>query len=365
MKQFFEQISTFVKLHKLITVLGALVIIAVTTGAIMAFRTTPKPKTVAVVHKAVAKPKEPPKPTTKPSPLTGVPVAIELADRPITGVVIENHTDARPQSGLSQAGVVYEALAEGGITRFLAFFLDQRPATLGPVRSLRTYFVDWGLEFNSLIVHAGGNVDALDLVRPLGMKDLDGLVVGAPTFYRANDRYAPHNFYTTSDLLDAQEARYEYTKPSNFAPTPRKPDSPPPAGAPVPHPVIDINYSYNGYQVEYRYDPTSNDYARFLAGVPHVDRNTGAQIHVKNVVVEFMPTTFGTFTRIGEETVIMATPGNGQAIVFSDGNAISGTWSKTNHASRTQLLDASGAPIPLNAGNTWYSIVPTTKTVTY
>lgn len=324
----------------------------------------PKPVTVAPKHVTVKKAPAVTKPTIKVSPLTGLAVAPELANRPITGVVIENHPDARPQSGLSQAGVVYEALAEGGITRFLAFFLENRPATLGPVRSLRTYFVDWGLEFNSPIAHAGGNADALDLVRPLGLKDMDGLVIGAPTFYRVNDRYSPHNLYTNSDLLDAQEVRYNYSNPSNFTPSPRKADSPPAAGSSAPHPTININYSYSGYQVSYHYDPATNDYARFLADAPHVDRNTGAQIHVKNIVVEYMPTSYGT-TRIGEQTVIMGTPGSGGAIVFRDGTAITGTWSKTAHASRTQLTDASGAPIPLDAGNTWYSIVPNDRVVSY
>ncbi len=365
MKPAAQQVIAYIKAHKTIAALSLITTAAVVTGTVIAYRKPQKPVTVPPVHHVAKKAPTPPPPTTKASPLTGAMLAPELADRPITGVVIENHTDARPQSGLGQAGVVYEALAEGGITRFLAFFLEQRPPSFGPVRSLRTYFVDWGLEFNSPIAHAGGNADALDLVRPLNLKDMDGLVIGAPTFYRVNDRYAPHNLYTTSDLLDAQEARFNYTQPAQFTPTPRKPDSPPPSGAPIPHAVIKIDYSYNGYQVEYHYDPATNDYARFLAGAPHIDRNTGAQIHVKNLVVEYMPTTFGTTTRIGEETVIMGTPGSGQAIVFRDGTAITGTWSKTSHTSRTQLLDAAGTPIPLDIGNTWYSIVPTTKTVSY
>ena len=77
-----------------------------------------------------------------------------------------------------------------------------------------------------------------------------------------------------------------------------------------------------------------------------------------------MPTSYG-YTRINEQTVIMKTVGTGKAIVFRDGNAIEGTWSKSSHTARTELLDASGQAIPLNAGNTWYSIVPTDKVVGY
>lgn len=304
------------------------------------------------------------KPRTAPSPLTGVAVAPEVAAKPIVGVVIENlNPDARPQSGLSEAGVVYEALAEGGITRFLAFFLDNRPPSIGPVRSLRTYFVDWSLEFNSPVAHAGGNADALDQVGPLNLKDINALN-GGPSqyFFRTTDRYAPHNLYTTGAKLDGALAADGYTKPTSFAVSPRKIDAPTASPA---HGDINIDYSYNGYQVEYKYNQACNCYDRFLGGAPHVDRNSDKQIQVKNVVVEYMPTSYG-YTRLpGEQTVMMSTPGTGKAIVFRDGGAVEGTWGKSGHADRTKLLDAAGKEIPLNKGSTWYAIVPTTKTVTY
>lgn len=302
-----------------------------------------------------------PTPTPRLSLLTGLAVEPELADRPITSVIIENHPDARPQSGLSQAGIVYEALAEGGITRFQAFFQDQRPAVIGPVRSLRTYFVDWGLEYGAPVAHAGGNADAMDLVTPLKMKDINALTFASAGFYRMSDRFAPHNLYTSSDKLDALMSRLGFAKPSTFIPGPRKPDSP--SASPA-HPNIHINYSYNGYQVDYSYDQARNDYARSLAGTPHIDRTGGAQIHVKNVVVMYMPTSYG-YTRTQEQTVIMKTVGSGKAVVMRDGEAVSGTWSKASHAARTILTGDDGQEIPLNAGNTWYSVVPTGNTVSY
>lgn len=347
----------WIKRHKVLTIFGLLAIVAVIGGSAMAFGLFGKQSQTTVI-KVI---KKPAKPTTVASPLTGLKVAPKVAEQPITAVVIENHTDARPQSGLSQAGVVYEALAEGGITRFLAFFLDEKPREVGPIRSIRTYFVDWALEFNAPVAHVGGNIDALDIINPLGMKDMNEFAYG-PYFYRTTDRYAPHNMYSTFDKLWALEKKLGYDGKSDFTPTPRVTKETP-ATTPD-HPNIHINYSYNGYQVDYAYTAATNDYARSLAGQPHNDRNTGQQIHVKNVVVQYMPTSYGT-TRIGEQTVIMGTPGSGKAVVFRDGTAIEGTWSKPNHSTRTKFTDAQGNEIKLNPGNTWYSIVPVGNSVTY
>jgi hypothetical protein len=315
------------------------------TGLI-AFAVSQTPKTELIMMTPTTIPTPMPTPILKASALTGEMVEPTLAARAIRSIIIENHPDARPQSGLADAGVVYEALAEGGITRFQTFFLDKQPKTIGPVRSLRSYFVDWGLEYNSPVAHAGGNIDAIDLIVPLGLKSLNALSIGAPTFYRTSDRFAPHNLYTSSILMDNLLVKRNYNTPADFTISSRKADTP--ATAPT-NPNIHIDYSYN---------------ARSLAGSPHIDRNTGSQIHVKNIVVEFMPTSYG-FTRANEQKVIMGTVGEGKALVFRDGSVIEGTWSKTSHSARTILKDANGAEIPLNVGNTWYSIVPTEKKVTY
>jgi hypothetical protein len=309
-------------------------------------------------------PPEPPKPEVKTSLLTGVPLEGSLQDRPVTAVVIENHPAARPQSGLGEAGVVYEALAEGGITRFLSFFQETRPALLGPVRSLRTYFVSWTLEFDAAIAHVGGNADALDLVVPMQLKDMSQFSYPAH-FYRTRDRFSPHNMYTTSDLMDQLMVKLNNFRPPAAAPTPRKDDT---TDGGVNAGTIDLTYSFAGYAVQYRFDRGCNCYLRFMAGSPHIDRNTGQQIRVKNIVVEYMPTAFGV-TRIGEQTVRMGDSGlpigSNKAVVFRDGIAIEGTWNKPDHRARTKLLDASGKEIPLNRGNTWYSIIPIGKSATW
>ncbi len=344
---------------KWLALVAALIIVGGSIYAWTILRPAPEP-TTTTVNKMTPKPTPAP-PVKKASPLTGAMVETAIADRPVMGVVVENSPEARPQSGLSQAGVVYEANAEGGITRFEAFFLDSLPATIGPVRSLRTYFVDWALEFNSPIAHAGGNIDALDQIAPLGVKSLNALAIGAPSFYRTRDRRAPHNLYTSADLLSQLVTSKGYNKPATFTPSPRKADTP---NAAPPHPNVHIEYSYGGFQVDYKYDPATNDYARNLARTPHIDRVTGQQIRVKNIVVEYMPTNYG-ITRFGEQAVRMQTVGRGQGMVFRDGEAIPCTWIKESRTTRTKLIGADGKDIPLNAGNTWYSIVPVGKSVTY
>jgi hypothetical protein len=180
------------------------------------------------------------------------------------------------------------------------------------------------MEFNAPVAHAGGSSDALNLAASTGMKDLNALIIGAPTFYRTNDRVAPHNLYTSSSLLDSLLAKHGYNTPTTFSPSPRQADHP---TATPPHPNIHIDYSYNGYQVDYKYDPSTNDYARSLANQPHIDRNTGKQIHVKNIVVEMIS---ASVIDDGHGHMQLGTTGRGQGWVIRDGGAIPCTWVKDN-----------------------------------
>jgi hypothetical protein len=352
-----HQLFDWIKGHKLASAGIMVGLLIISAGVGMAAGLFGENNQAAVIN--VVK-KEPPKPTTVASPLTGVQVTPEQAESPVVASIIENHPDARPQSGLGQAGVVYEALAEGGITRFLALFLETKPAQIGPIRSIRTYFVDWALEFNTPIAHVGGNIDALDMIGPYKVKSMNQFY-NSTYYYRSSDRFAPHNVYTTADKLNAMLKAKGYDKPATFTPNARKKDSP---VNPAANTTITVNYSTTGYQAVYTYDAATNDYARTMAGKPHIDRNTNQQIRVKNIVVQYMPTSYGR-TRIGEIATRMATPGSGKIVVLRDGTAIEGTWSKASHTTRTKLLDAQGKEIPLNAGNTWYSIVPVGNSVTY
>ncbi|MEO5949287.1 MAG: DUF3048 domain-containing protein, partial [Candidatus Saccharimonas sp.] len=148
------------------------------------------------------------------SPLTGLEVADEaITKQAVTGIMIENSPDARPQSGLKDAGIIYEAVAEGGITRFLAIYQEAKPQLIGPVRSVRMYYVDWIAAYNASIAHIGGSAAALKEVRNGSYRDIDQFF-NAPYYWRATDRYAPHNVYTSFAKLDALNAAKGYTSSS-------------------------------------------------------------------------------------------------------------------------------------------------------
>jgi hypothetical protein len=141
---------------------------------------------------------DPALPRTEACPLNGSLKTQQAKDawskrRPLA-VMIENHEESRPQSGLSSADVVYEAVAEGGITRFMAVFLCPfNDIQVGPVRSARTYFLDWVSEYNSLYAHVGGAntpgpANALGQIIDYKILDLNQFGIGFPTFWRDYQR---------------------------------------------------------------------------------------------------------------------------------------------------------------------------------
>ncbi len=296
------------------------------------------------------------KPTTEPSRLTGLPVSPELNKRPITGVMIENSPDARPQSGLLQAGVVYEAIAEGGITRFLALYEEAQPNYIGPVRSVRPYYLDFALPFQASVAHVGGSPEALSQLRSLHVRDLDEFA-NAGAYQRITQRYAPHNVYTSSSKLDAIEKAKGFTK-SDFTSWPRKKDRP--AKIPTAK-TIDFAISGYYYSVHYAYDAKSNSYKRSEGGARHMDERSHKQLHPKVVIALVMPYSIesdGKHSQYG-------TTGSGIMYVFQDGKVQKGVWHKSSRSSQISFTDSTGKPILLNAGQTWISLVGARSDVSY
>jgi len=298
------------------------------------------------------------KPTAKYySPLSGVLVADEAATkRAVTAIMIENSPDARPQSGLAEADVVFEAVAEGGITRFIALYQSSRPSLVGPVRSLRPYYADWAAAFEPGVAHVGGSPEALTMIRSgnYGV-DLDQFFNGS-YFWRATDRAAPHNVYTNFDKLDALNASKKHTS-STFTFAPRinekavaKPDAS----------QININVSTGIFSVSYAYNAAKNTYDRKEGGVAHMDREKG-QISPKVVIA--LKTAIS-LSADGSHMSI-ATSGTGQAYIFQNGTVVEGTWSKANAKGQLFFKDKAGQEIKLDRGQTWITTVANDKSVTW
>ncbi len=303
----------------------------------------------------------PPKPTTVASSLTGLQVSPATNKLPITAVMIENSTQARPQSGLSQAGVVFEALAEGGITRFVALYQSNSASlNVGPVRSARPYFLSWMLGFDPAYAHVGGSPAALADISQWNVKDMDQFYNGS-YYQRITSRVAPHNVYTTLASLYSLEQKKGYTS-SNFSSWQRKPSQPlktPTASS------INLSLSGPAYNVSYSYSPSTNSYNRNDGGAPQIDANTNKQISPNVVIAIVVPESNGPLDSSGAYYSDYQTIGSGTAYIFQDGGVTIGQWSKSSNNSNIQFTSSNNAPIPLDPGQTWITAVTSTSAVSY
>lgn len=284
------------------------------------------------------------------SHLNGIEVTSKAdLSKPVTAIMIENSPDARPHSGLKQAEVVYEAIAEGGITRFLTLFQQHKPQLIGPVRSLRMYYVDWLAPYQASVAHVGGSHASLQEIRGGKYRDIDQFFNGG-SYWRANDRRPPHNVYTSFEKLDVLNAGkgYKSSQFTSFTRTDGKASDKPNAVS------IDINFSSSWYNTHYDYDKASNTYLRSIGGQASNDREEGRL--APSVVIAL---------HVNETTVMedgwrqsIVTNGTGTATVFQNGTAAECTWRKNDRFSPLELIDAAGKPVALNRGQTWIAAVP-------
>ena len=331
-------------------------------------------------------------PKTEACPLNGQKFTKQERDiwekrRPLA-VMIENHEEARPQSGLSYADIIYEAVAEGGITRFMGVFYCGSAAYnvgLAPVRSARTYFVDWVSEYDALYNHVGGagrcndpTVDerakALCQIDKYGIKDMDQFAIPFPTCYRNYDRL-DHPVATEHTMVCFTNKLYELAEKrkwtnvdeegvawdKNFKPWKFKDD----AKEGERGTVASLSFvQWQGYDAKYgvqwNYDTASNIYKRVNGGQPHLDLETKQQLTAKNVVVQFAKETDG----VDEHAhVLYGTIGTGKALIFIDGKAIEGTWRKQTRTDRTTFFDDKGKEMEFNGGPIWIEVVSTSTEV--
>ena len=309
--------------------------------------------------------------------------------RPLA-VMIENHLEARPQSGLSDADIVYEAVAEGGITRFMGLFYCQAAAfetILGPVRSARTYFLDWASEYSfPLYAHVGGAntpgpANALGQIGDYGWasaNDMNQFSIGYPTFWRDYERLGrtvatEHTMYSTTEKLWAVGAKRGYTSEDpdgvswteGYTPWQFAKDE---AQAAERGTIGSIDYKfwdYEEYAVNWRYDQEKNLYQRNNGGQPHKDLNTGEALTAKNLVVQFAKESKANDGYESNAHLLYGTTGKGEALIFKDGQVIEGSWSKPKRVARTTFLDDKGKEVKFNPGRIWISVPPVGNKVDY
>lgn len=299
-----------------------------------------------------------PKPETTVNPLDGTEVEKSLANRHPLAIIIENHPNARPQVGLDKASIIYEAITEGGITRFMAIYGPREADKVGPVRSMRTFFLDWAWEYNAFLGHVGGNIDALDRIPVEGALDLDQFRYGDQAYWREPERgkAIEHTMYTSTDKLYQIAEKNNWDMKGSFEsfkflnPQSYKVEQ----GLSQ---KITIDFSSPSYKVSFEYNPTNNNYQRFLAGYPHKDAVTGNQLAPTNIIIQSVDRHPG-LTRINEDSWTFDTIGEGKAKVFYGGKEIEATWRKQDLKSRTKFYESTGQEIKFLPGQFWYEIVP-------
>lgn len=278
----------------------------------------------------------------------------------IVGVMIENHVDARPQSGLSKARIVYEVLAESDITRFLAVYdLSDNLEKIGPVRSARPYYIDLASEYKALYAHSGGSPKALSRLKTdtlvYNLDEFFGYNSGY--FWRDNKRYAPHNLYTSSELLIKAKDHYDISNYNDLTSWKFKDGN----QSSVNDYEIKINYSEADVsKVIWKYLKDNNKYERWQNNNRHLD-DDGSIIESDNVIVQYSKTTV--LDEIGRKDIKLV--GTGKAIIFRDGLAITGSWERKDINSRTFFYDDNKNEIEFNRGKIWIEIVPTDLEIIY
>ena len=307
-----------------------------------------------------------PTPILVADPLDGLMVSPTLAKRHVVAVMIDDQQDARPQSGLSQASIVWQAPAEGGIPRYMLLFSEGNAPAIGPVRSSRLYFIAWAAEWNAIYTHVGGSPQALALLHSAQGKgsvvyDADEFRWGGSYLWRIKQRPAPHNVYTDTKHLVALTKRLgakplvTYKAHWQFAPD-----------APIDQRPVGgtIAFSYSQNAIKYAYDRTTNTYLRTVSREgKQVDAGTKVRIAPKNVIVMTMsisPLNDGSKKHRLEAQFI----GSGVAWISTNGVTVKGKWKKASLTGATLFYGPNGKPVTLTAGQTFVNVVQIGTVVT-
>ncbi len=321
------------KKHKKIITLSMVVVMCVAAMAVMSSCGKKEP---------VAEEK-----VTYTNPLTGAVTEEEVeAARPLV-VSIDNVGEAIPQSWISKADLVYEFPVEGKQTRLQAVYYTEFPESFGPVRSTRPYFVDLTREYKAVFLAHGWSPQAKEYLMS-GVVPYINAMNSSCEFYRVDDKSAPHNSYikweTVKEEIDAQGWWDEKQKIKPFKFLKEGAES---AG----ERVDKVDFSYTGSDCEFTYDAESNKYVRTVNGAEYIDKETGEAIKVSNVLVQKVTSSMYDAKRLKIDMCA-----GGDALLFTNGKVVTGTWSREDLDSRTIFTDAEGNQFKLSVGKTWVEV---------
>lgn len=288
-----------------------------------------------------------------PSVLLRRPMAVKISNAPPSYV--------RPQSGLNDADIVYEHIAEATITRLTAIFYGRTPATIGPIRSARLIDLEIPAMYDAALFFSGASTG---VNQRLFSSDFADRVMRSNElgYYRTGDTSKPYEHTLYGDPVQFWQGLTNkgLNTPPVFSTYMSFSSTPPTGGTPA----TNITLDYQWETVNWQYDAAANHYLRWSAGVPHLDGNTNEQVHARNIVVVFAnhvedaticeQITNGVCTWLSLQAQIW---GSGRVVIFRDGQMYEGTWTRTNRSDMLTFTDASGNPLPLQIGNSWFQMM--------
>lgn len=276
------------------------------------------------------------------------------SSRPVAVMIDNDSGAARPQTGLENAYVIYEAMVEGAATRMMALFLDSDVQKVGPVRSSRHYFLDYAMENDAIYAHCGYSPQAASDIKSLGINNINELNSNnGKNFFRDKSRKAPHNLYASiPELLSyAKDKGYRTESTSERVFKYKKNDS----DLNSDKSAASVNIPYSSiYSVSYKYNAEKRVYERYVNSNPHTSASTGEALLAKNIIVYAVKNY--SIDDKGRQNLENIGVGNG--FYISDGKCIQINWEKKSRSEKTVYTTEDGNVLELNPGNTFVQIIP-------
>lgn len=302
------------------------------------------------------------------NPLTGIYIDEETAARRPVAVMINNHKKALPQSGISEADILYEALAEGEITRLVAVFQELTADKIGPVRSARDYYTYLALDNDAIYIHHGGSPTGYSAISNRNIDNMDGMK-GGDAFFRDTERMNQPGMYEHSSYVSAEgifsqweDSGYRMEKNEDFVPMFKFFDTDITYTQYEDAKSIELPYSY--YQItQFNYNEDTKEYERYQNGSPHIDAENGKTLSFKNVIVQYANMYVIAGDEAGRRNIDLV--GSGTGLYFSNGKVMEITWKKDSYQSPTKWYDDAGNELYLNKGKTCICIFSKNEAVNF